>query len=81
MSYAEFGRRPRENGNRGTDHGTANSHFLLGGRVKGGLYGQTAPLARADRWQPALRHRLPPAVQHRGARLVGERRHQPVRPA
>ncbi len=45
LSYAEFGRRPRENGNRGTDHGTANSHFLLGGRVKGGLYGQTAPLA------------------------------------
>jgi uncharacterized protein (DUF1501 family) len=45
LSYAEFGRRPHENGNRGTDHGTANSHFLLGGRVKGGLYGQTAALA------------------------------------
>ena len=45
LSYAEFGRRPRENGNRGTDHGTANSHFMLGGRVRGGLYGQTAQLA------------------------------------
>ncbi|MBA4710192.1 DUF1501 domain-containing protein [Aquitalea aquatica] len=45
LSYAEFGRRPRENGNRGTDHGTANSHFMLGGRVKGGLYGQTPVLA------------------------------------
>ncbi|WP_293760171.1 DUF1501 domain-containing protein [uncultured Aquitalea sp.] len=45
MTYAEFGRRPRENGNKGTDHGTANSHFVLGGRVKGGLYGQTPQLA------------------------------------
>lgn len=45
MSYAEFGRRPRENGNRGTDHGTANSHFVLGGRVKGGLYGAAPQLA------------------------------------
>ncbi|AOZ49698.1 DUF1501 domain-containing protein [Chromobacterium vaccinii] len=45
LTYAEFGRRPRENGNRGTDHGTANVHFALGGRVNGGLYGQTPQLA------------------------------------
>lgn len=45
LTYAEFGRRPRENGNRGTDHGTANVHFALGGRVHGGLYGQTPQLA------------------------------------
>ena len=45
MSYAEFGRRPRENGNKGTDHGTANAHFVMGGRVKGGLYGQAPQLA------------------------------------
>ncbi|SCK29281.1 DUF1501 domain-containing protein [Vogesella sp. LIG4] len=45
MSYAEFGRRPRQNGNNGTDHGTANAHFVLGGRVKGGLYGQAPQLA------------------------------------
>lgn len=45
FTYAEFGRRPRENGNKGTDHGTANVHFVSGGRVKGGLYGQTPQLA------------------------------------
>ena len=40
MTYAEFGRRPRENLSRGTDHGTANAQFVLGGRVRGGLYGR-----------------------------------------
>jgi uncharacterized protein (DUF1501 family) len=39
MTYAEFGRRPQENGSLGTDHGTAAPHFLAGGRVRGGLYG------------------------------------------
>ncbi len=47
-TYAEFGRRPRENGSAGTDHGTANAHFVLGGRVKGGLYGQRPALERLD---------------------------------
>jgi uncharacterized protein (DUF1501 family) len=32
----EFGRTARENGNRGTDHGTASVMFVLGGRVHGG---------------------------------------------
>ncbi len=40
MTYSEFGRSVRENIKRGTDHGTAASHFLLGGRVAGGHYGQ-----------------------------------------
>ena len=48
MTYAEFGRRPRENQSGGTDHGTASSHFVLGGKVKGGLYGQPPALARLD---------------------------------
>lgn len=48
MTYAEFGRRPRGNRSNGTDHGTANSHFLLGGRVKGGLYGAPPALDRLD---------------------------------
>ncbi len=47
-TYAEFGRRPRENASAGTDHGTASAHFLLGGRVKGGLYGQRPALDRLD---------------------------------
>ena len=45
MTYAEFGRRPRENVSLGTDHGTASAHFMMGGRVKGGLYGAPPALA------------------------------------
>ena len=37
LTYAEFGRRPKENLSNGTDHGTASAHFALGGRVAGGL--------------------------------------------
>lgn len=48
MSYAEFGRRPRENQSGGTDHGTASAHFVLGGRVRGGLYGPAPALNRLD---------------------------------
>jgi uncharacterized protein (DUF1501 family) len=48
MTYAEFGRRPRENLSNGTDHGTATAHFVLGGRVQGGLYGLPPALARLD---------------------------------
>ena len=46
MTYAEFGRRAAENGSQGTDHGTANTHFVMGGRVKGGVYGQHPRLDR-----------------------------------
>jgi uncharacterized protein (DUF1501 family) len=44
LTYAEFGRRPKENLSLGTDHGTANVHFALGGRVAGGLYGEAPDL-------------------------------------
>ena len=47
-TYAEFGRRPRENQSGGTDHGTASAHFVLGGAVKGGLYGAAPALDRLD---------------------------------
>ena len=48
LTYAEFGRRPQENGSNGTDHGTAAAHFALGGRVKGGLYGDAPRLDRLE---------------------------------
>src|SRR4030095_3716216 len=46
LTYAEFGRRPKENLSNGTDHGTANVHFALGGRVAGGFYGEPPSLDR-----------------------------------
>jgi len=39
MTFSEFGRRVAENASRGTDHGEAAPVFLIGGGVKGGLYG------------------------------------------
>lgn len=48
MTYSEFGRRPKENQSGGTDHGTASAHFVTGGRVIGGLYGQAPQLNRLD---------------------------------
>jgi uncharacterized protein (DUF1501 family) len=47
-TYSEFGRRPRENQSGGTDHGTASSHLVTGGAVKGGLYGAPPALDRLD---------------------------------
>jgi len=51
LTYSEFGRRARENQSRGTDHGTASSHFALGGAVKGGLIGTMPELERLDATQ------------------------------
>jgi uncharacterized protein (DUF1501 family) len=48
MSYSEFGRRVAENGAGGTDHGAASTHFVLGGSVKGGLYGSQPRLDDLD---------------------------------
>jgi uncharacterized protein (DUF1501 family) len=39
MTYSEFGRRAKQNASAGTDHGTAAPLFVMGGGVKGGLYG------------------------------------------
>ncbi len=47
-TYAEFGRRPRENQSGGTDHGTSSAHLVMGGAVKGGLHGAAPDLARLD---------------------------------
>ena len=42
--HSEFGRRVPENTSLGTDHGTANVAFVLGGGVKGGQYGKPVSL-------------------------------------
>ena len=54
MTFSEFGRRPRQNNSNGTDHGTAAPHFLAGGAVRGGLYGQAPDLGRLDATQNLL---------------------------
>jgi uncharacterized protein (DUF1501 family) len=54
LTYSEFGRRARQNASHGTDHGTAAPHFVLGGRVKGGLLGRQPSLA--DLQDGDLRH-------------------------
>lgn len=51
MSFSEFGRRPRQNNSNGTDHGTVAPHFVAGGAVRGGLYGETPDLNRLDNTQ------------------------------
>jgi len=48
LVFSEFGRRVQENGSRGTDHGTAGPMFVLGSKVKGGLYGKHASLTNLD---------------------------------
>ena len=48
VTYSEFGRRVAENGNKGTDHGAAASHFVLGGSVIGGIYGEMPSLVDLD---------------------------------
>jgi uncharacterized protein (DUF1501 family) len=48
MTFSEFGRRVNENGSLGTDHGTAEPMFVIGGRVKGGLYGTYPSLTDLD---------------------------------
>lgn len=46
LTYGEFGRRPKENQSNGTDHGTANVHFALGGAVRGGFHGAAPDFAQ-----------------------------------
>ena len=48
MTFSEFGRRVRENGSQGTDHGTAAPMFILGNQVKGGLHSEHPSLSQLD---------------------------------
>jgi uncharacterized protein (DUF1501 family) len=46
VTYDEFGRSPMENEDKGTHHGLATTHFVMGGRVFGGLHGEAPPVVR-----------------------------------
>ncbi len=48
MTFSEFGRRVHENGSAGTDHGTSLPMFLIGGNIKGGIYGNNPSLTDLD---------------------------------
>ncbi|HZS15250.1 MAG TPA: DUF1501 domain-containing protein [Candidatus Dormibacteraeota bacterium] len=48
MTWSEFGRRVKENGSKGTDHGSAAPVFVVGKPVKGGLYGSAPSLTDLD---------------------------------
>jgi uncharacterized protein (DUF1501 family) len=48
MTVSEFGRRPYENGSRGTDHGASSVQFVWGNGVKAGVYGNSPDLSNLD---------------------------------
>ena len=49
MVWSEFGRRVADNASNGTDHGEGNNVLLLGGRIKGGVYGADPSLTDLNR--------------------------------
>jgi uncharacterized protein (DUF1501 family) len=53
MQFSEFGRRISENGSAGTDHGAAAVMMVIGGAVRGGIYG-TAGSLNPDLNNPTL---------------------------
>jgi uncharacterized protein (DUF1501 family) len=49
MTFSEFGRRVKQNGSEGTDHGTANNVFIIGKNLKKqGFYNEMPDLANLD---------------------------------
>jgi uncharacterized protein (DUF1501 family) len=55
--WTEFGRRVRDNGV-GTDHGAGGHAFLIGDRVKGGMYGEYPSLRESDLTIGNLKHSI-----------------------
>jgi uncharacterized protein (DUF1501 family) len=55
LVFTEFGRRVHDNGS-GTDHGAGGGAFLIGNRVKGGLYSQYPSLEPGQLENGDLRH-------------------------
>lgn len=49
MTFSEFGRRVKENASRGTDHGTANNVYFMGGKLKNpGIFNEAPNLSNLD---------------------------------
>ena len=58
MTFSEFGRRVSENANGGTDHGAAAPMFIIGNKVKAGLFGQYPSLAPQDLYQGDIKYNV-----------------------
>jgi uncharacterized protein (DUF1501 family) len=48
MTFSEFGRRAKENGSKGTDHGSAAPMLLVGGKVRAGVVGDHPSLTALE---------------------------------
>jgi uncharacterized protein (DUF1501 family) len=48
LVWSEFGRRPKENGSRGTDHGAGGLALVIGSRVNGHMVGEFPGLGQLD---------------------------------
>jgi uncharacterized protein (DUF1501 family) len=55
LIFSEFGRRLRENGQRGTDHGTAAPLILAGKPIQGGLFGPCPDLRDLELGDPRFK--------------------------
>lgn len=52
VSFSEFGRTIKENGRRGTDHGSAAPMLVVGGRIRPGLIGQHPSMTETENGGP-----------------------------
>ena len=75
MTFSEFGRRAKENGSKGTDHGSGAPMFLVGGKVKPGLVGEHPDLEKLEMGNLKHADRFPPSLR-RGSRPVAGREQQ-----
>ncbi len=48
MCFSEFGRRVKQNDSNGTDHGTAAPMFVIGDKLRPGIYGAYPSLTDTD---------------------------------
>ena len=53
LVFSEFGRRIKDNGS-GSDHGSGGAAFLVGGEVRGGMYGEYPSLRERDQLEGDL---------------------------
>ena len=73
--WSEFGRRAKENGSGGTDHGAAGAGFLIGSRVNGRMVGECpGPRPARPRRQPPRHGRLPGPLRGAPRGLARHRR-------